>query len=90
MTELTTSVDVVNITKLNNGYYVYSKTVRAGVEGHYCSNLRGVTKQLYRLLEGKERLSKDQVEGVARAFTQVKDTLKQEQGQETIEEKDNA
>lgn len=86
MTELATSVDVVTVTKLNNGYYVYSKTVRVGVEGQYCSNLRGVTKQLYRLLEGKERLSKDQVEGVKEAFTQVRETLEQEQQGE----KDNA
>ncbi len=76
------SVDTVSITKLDNGYYVYSETVRGGVEAHYCSNLRGVTKQLYRLFEGKERLSKDQVEGVKEAFTRVKETLEQEKPQE--------
>lgn len=72
------SVDVVTITRLDNGYYVHSETIREGVQAHYCSNLRGVTKQLYRLLEGKERLSKDQVEGVKGAFTRVRENLEQE------------
>ncbi|KKL81570.1 hypothetical protein LCGC14_1993450 [marine sediment metagenome] len=86
MSDLDKSVDTVTITRLDNGYYVYSDTIRTGVEAHYCSNLRGVTKQLYRLLEGKERLSKDQIAGVKGAFTKVKETLEQEQ----TEEKDNA
>lgn len=75
-------VDIVTITKLDNGYYVYSKTMEAGVKTHYCSNLRGVTKQLYWLLEGKKRLTKDQVEGVKGAFTKVKENLEQEKPQE--------
>ncbi len=81
MSELEKIIDTVTITKLDNGYYVHSKTIR-GSAAHYCSNLRGVTKQLYWLLEEKKRLSKDQVEGVRGAFKQVKETLEHRKQEE--------
>jgi len=80
MSELTHKIDKIEIVKLDNGYFVKSDTIRGnGTNAHYCSNLRGVTKELYRLFEGKSRLRKDQVEGVKGVLAVAKEKLEQKE-----------
>ena len=57
-------VDRITIDKLDNGYSVQADTRFAGRVGHYCSNLKGVTKAVWLFFEGKIRLTKNQAEGV--------------------------
>lgn len=72
--ELPKRIERVVITKLDNGYAVECDTTKAGVVGHYCSNIRGVTKTLWAVFEGKVRTTQDQTEFIKseRFFPQVK------------------
>lgn len=51
-----TKLETVTVTKLDNGYSVTAGTSHVGVVSHYCSNLRGVTKWLWEVFEGKTRI----------------------------------
>ncbi len=63
--ELASRVYIVTIKRLDNGYMVESEIVDRGsqsIVGHYCSNLKGVTAELYKQFESKSKMRKDQVE----------------------------
>ena len=68
----------VRIVRLDNGYMVESDFVGAECRGHYCSNLKGVTAELYSVFEGKSKLRKDQVEFIRGTAEAKKDTDKEE------------
>lgn len=57
-------IDRIIVDKLENGYCVIADTKFAGKVGHYCSNLKGVTKALWAYFEGSEVLTKKEMEGV--------------------------
>ena len=57
-------VDRITVDKIDNGYYVLADTKFAGKVGHYCSNLRGVTKALWAFFEGSLTSTKQEMEGV--------------------------
>ena len=82
-------VEQVLIKKLDNGYCVEADTVFSGRVSHYCSNLKGVTKALWLMLEGKSKLTKAQVSGVKQVLENVKATLESRKG-DTEEKKENA
>ena len=85
--ELPTKIERVVIYRLDNGYMVQGDTTRAGKLSHYCSNLKGVTKTLWAWFEGKEKLRKDQVQGVKAVLGNVKENLER-QKEDMEEEKD--
>ena len=68
----------VRIVRLDNGYMVEADFVRGERRGHYCSNLKGVTAELYRVLEGKSKLRKDQVEFLRTSVGEDKSKDKEE------------
>ena len=80
-------VQQILVKKLDNGYCVEADTVFSGKVAHYCSNLKGVTKSLWLMFEGKSKLSKDQVSGVKKVLENVKENLER-QKDETEEKKD--
>lgn len=76
--EIPTKVERIVISRLDNGYAVQGDTNLAGKVGHYCSNLKGVTKTLWAWFEGKEKLRKDQVQGVKAVLGNVKESLEKQ------------
>lgn len=76
--EVPTALERVVVTKLDNGYYVEANTKRVGKIAHYCSNLKGVTKALWLMLEGKTKATKDQAEFMKELAEKTDETKEKE------------